>query len=140
MIFLKLSKFSELLLTEVRKTGRQYLQVNSCSRNGGCNLGCLIGYRFLAIDVLGMNDKSVYYFRHITIMGISHSNDYYQNIKNIWYFTQVKIYFSERNSTNNIQITTCVTYGLRGVNLKYIFLLRKKAIRLVTHNSYTSQS
>ena len=59
MIFLKLSKFSELLLIELRKTGRRYLQVlemNPCARNGGCNLGFLIGYRSLAMDVLGMND------------------------------------------------------------------------------------
>ena len=32
-------------------------------------------------------------------------NDCYQNIKNIWYFTQVKIYFFERSSINNIQNT-----------------------------------
>ena len=53
MIFLKLSKFSELLLIEFRQTGRRYLQVlemNSYARNGGCNLYSL------AIDVLAMND------------------------------------------------------------------------------------
>ena len=41
-------------------------------------------------------------------------NDYkmiiYQNIKNNWYFTQVKIYFSE--NINNIQITNCATFEL----------------------------
>ena len=54
MIFLKLSKFSKLLLIELRKTGRRYLQVlemNSCAHNGGCNLGFLIGYHSLAMDV-----------------------------------------------------------------------------------------
>ena len=59
MIFLKLSKFSELLLIELRKTWRRYLQVlemNSCVRNGGCNFGWLIGYHSLAMDILGMND------------------------------------------------------------------------------------
>ena len=31
--------------------------MNPCARNGGnCNIGCLIGYRSLAMDVLGMND------------------------------------------------------------------------------------
>ena len=35
-----------------------------------------------------------------------------------------------------------LNYGLLlwGVNLKDIFLLQKKAIRLVTHNSYTSHA
>ena len=35
-----------------------------------------------------------------------------------------------------------LNYGLLlwGVNLKDIFLLQKKAIRLVTHNSYTSHT
>ena len=45
-------------------------------------------------------------------MEISHKNDCYQNIKNNWYFTQVKIYFSEINSINNIQITNCATFEL----------------------------
>ena len=45
-------------------------------------------------------------------MEISHKNDCYQNIKNNWYFTRVKLYFSERNSINNIQITNCATLEL----------------------------
>ena len=45
-------------------------------------------------------------------MEISHENDCYQNIKNNWYFTQVKIYFSERNSINFKQITNCATFEL----------------------------
>ena len=80
-------------------------------------------------------------------MEISHKNVCYQTIKNIWYFTQVKIYFSKINSINNIQITNCamnifmnIFLLLWGVNLKDIFLLQKKAIRLVTHNSYTSHT
>ena len=78
-------------------------------------------------------------------MEISHKNYCYQNIKNNCYYTQVKIYFSERNSINFIQITNCATFELWspiiwGVNLKDIFLLQKKAIRLVTHNSYTSHT
>ena len=34
--------------------------MNLCARNGGCNLGCLIGYRSLAMDVLGMHDAICY--------------------------------------------------------------------------------
>ena len=51
-----MSECSELLLMEFRKTGRRYLQVlviYSCACNGGCSLHFLIGYRSLAIDVLG---------------------------------------------------------------------------------------
>ena len=75
-------------------------------------------------------------------MEISHKNDCYQNIKNKWYLTQVKLYFSKRNS---IQIINCALFELWspitwGVNLKDIFLLPKKAIRLVTRNSYTSHT
>ena len=55
---------------------------------------------------------SWYYFRLITIMEKPHKNDCNQNIKNNWYLTQVKIYFSERNSINNIQITNCATFEL----------------------------
>ena len=39
-------------------------------------------------------------------------NDCYQNIENNWYFTQVKIYFSKRNSINNIHITNCAIFEL----------------------------
>ena len=59
IIFLSLSEFPELLLMEFRKTGRRYLQdleIYSCACNGGWNLGFLIGYRSLAIDVFGKND------------------------------------------------------------------------------------
>ena len=62
MIFLRMSEFSELLLMEFRKTGRQYLQVlviYSCACNGGWSLDFLIGYRSLA-DVLGKNDAMWY--------------------------------------------------------------------------------
>ena len=41
-----------------------------------------------------------------------HKNDCDQNIKNNWSLTQVKIYFSERNSINNIQITNSATFEL----------------------------
>ena len=63
MIFLSLSEFPELLLIEFRKTGRRYLQVlaiYSGACNGGENLYFLIGYRSLAIDVLGKNDPMWY--------------------------------------------------------------------------------
>ena len=43
---------------------------------------------------------------------MSNKNDCHQNIKTNWYFTQVKIYFSERNSINNTQITNCATFEL----------------------------
>ena len=45
-------------------------------------------------------------------MEISHKNDCYQNIENNWHFTQVKIYFSERNFINFIQITNYATFEL----------------------------
>ena len=48
----------------------------------------------------------------ITIMEISPKNYCDQKIKNNWYFTQVKKYFSEKNSINNIQITNCATFEL----------------------------
>ena len=59
MILLNLAKLQELLFMELRNTGRRYLQVleiYSCACNGGWYLGCLIGYRSLAMDVLGKND------------------------------------------------------------------------------------
>ena len=43
---------------------------------------------------------------------MSHKNNCHQSIKNYWYFTQVKIYFSERNFINNIQITNYATFEL----------------------------
>ena len=58
-----MSEFSELLLMEFRKTRRRYLQVlviYSCACNGGWSLDFLIGYRSLAIDVLGKNDAMWY--------------------------------------------------------------------------------
>ena len=74
-------------------------------------------------------------------MEISHKNYCYQNIKNNWYFTQIKIYFSE---INFIQTTNYATFELwspiMGSKFKDIFLLQKKAIRLVMHNSYTSHT
>ena len=63
MILLKLSKLQELLFIELRNTGKRYLQsleINSCSFNGGWYLGCLIGYRSLAMDVLGKNEAAFY--------------------------------------------------------------------------------
>ena len=59
MILLNLTKSLELLFIELRNTGRRHLQVleiYSCTCNGGWYLGCLIGYRSLATDVLGKND------------------------------------------------------------------------------------
>ena len=53
MKFLRMSEFSELLLMEFRKTGRQYLKVlviYSCACNGGWSVDFLIGYRSLVID------------------------------------------------------------------------------------------
>ena len=37
------------------KINSQALEMNSCALNEGCNLGCLIGYHSLTMDVLGMN-------------------------------------------------------------------------------------
>ena len=48
-------------------------------------------------------------------------NDCHQNIKNNWYFTQAKIYFSKRNSINNIHITNCATFEL------WSFIIRSKS-------------
>ena len=53
-----MSEFSELLLIEFRKTGDdifQVLLIYSRACNGGWSFDFLIGYRSLAIDVLGKN-------------------------------------------------------------------------------------
>ena len=77
-------------------------------------------------------------------MEISHKIDCYQNIKNILYFTQVKIILPKEILLIIYKslIVPHLNYGLLlwGVNLKDIFLQKKKAIRLVTHNSYTSHT
>ena len=77
-------------------------------------------------------------------MEISHQNNCYQNIKNNWYFTQVKYIFPKEIPliTYKLLIVPHLNYGLPllGVNLKDLFLLQKKAIPLVMHNSYTSHT
>ena len=65
-------------------------------------------------------------------------------IKINWYFTQVKIYNPKEILfiIYKSLIMPHLNYGLLlwGVNLKDIFLLQKKAIRLVRHNTYNSHT
>ena len=77
-------------------------------------------------------------------MEISYQYDCHKNIQSHWYFTQAEIYFSKNIllTIYNSLILPHLNYGLLlwGIHLQDISVLQKKAIRVVTNNTYKSQT
>ena len=54
-------RLSDCIFIELSREGSLFIdvwEIYVCVWNGGCNLGCLIRYLFIATDVFGRNDDT----------------------------------------------------------------------------------